>query len=150
MDFDLNEDINGIRFAWNCFPQTKQECERNVVPLSCLYTPLKEIENMPVANYNPVVCASQKCKAILNPYSVIDISSKTWSCKLCNHRNNFQYKYHAISQEFCPLQLSCITFASAHVYKAVCARQLHLIDVYITNHAETLEATKKSSYISHS
>lgn len=144
MDFDLNEDINGIRFAWNCFPQTKQECERNVVPLSCLYTPLKDIENMPVANYNPVVCASQKCKAILNPYSVIDISSKTWSCKLCNHRNNLPTQYHAISQESIPLELSSTTIEYVHVGKQVSVPPIFLFVVDLTTDAENLEALKES------
>ncbi|KAL6926629.1 GTPase-activating protein S23 [Hanseniaspora valbyensis] len=144
MDFDLNEDINGVRFSWNCFPQTKQECERNVVPLSCLYTPLKEIENMPIANYNPVICASPKCKAILNPYCVIDISSKTWACKLCNHRNNLPTQYHAITQDSIPLELSATTIEYAHVGKQVSIPPIFLFIVDLTTDAENLEALKES------
>ncbi len=103
----MNEN-NGIRFAWNCFHKANRILKETFVPLSVFIHTFKGSENMPVANYNPVVCAAQKCKAILNPYSVIDISSKTWSYRLCNHRNNLPTQYHAISQESIPLELKAL------------------------------------------
>ena len=40
---------------------------RMVVPLATLYTPLKERPDLPPIQYDPVTCARQTCKAILNP-----------------------------------------------------------------------------------
>jgi protein transport protein SEC23 len=38
-----------------------------VVPLATLYTPLKERSDLPPIQYDPVTCARQTCKAVLNP-----------------------------------------------------------------------------------
>ena len=38
-----------------------------VVPLASLYTPLKERPDLPPIQYDPVTCARQTCKAVLNP-----------------------------------------------------------------------------------
>ena len=40
---------------------------RMVVPLASLYTPLKERPDLPPIQYDPVTCARQNCKAVLNP-----------------------------------------------------------------------------------
>jgi hypothetical protein len=37
------------------------------VPISALYTPLKERDDLPPVLYEPVTCKAS-CKAILNPY----------------------------------------------------------------------------------
>lgn len=37
-----NEDRDGIRFTWNVWPSSKMEATKLVVPLGCLYQPLKE------------------------------------------------------------------------------------------------------------
>jgi protein transport protein SEC23 len=42
---------------------------RAVVPMGCLYTPKKDLENIAKLEYDPVKC---KCGAILNPYCNID------------------------------------------------------------------------------
>ena len=63
---DADEGVNGLRWSWNVLPATRIESSRMVVPIGCLYTPLKEIKNLPVLNYDPVVC--KQCKGILNPY----------------------------------------------------------------------------------
>ena len=36
------EDRDGIRLSWNVWPSSKLEATRLVVPLGCLFTPLKE------------------------------------------------------------------------------------------------------------
>jgi hypothetical protein len=41
--------------------------QRMVVPLATLYTPLKERTDLPPIQYDPVTCARQSCKAVLNP-----------------------------------------------------------------------------------
>ena len=37
-----NEDRDGVRMSWNVWPSSRLEATRLVVPLACLYTPLKE------------------------------------------------------------------------------------------------------------
>lgn len=60
---------DGIRFSWNAWPSSRTEATKAVVPISCLYTPLKEREDFtenPIW-YEPVTCKAP-CRAILNPY----------------------------------------------------------------------------------
>jgi hypothetical protein len=57
----------GVRFSWNAWPSSRIEATRTVVPISALYTPLKEREDLPPVMYEPVTCKAS-CKAILNPY----------------------------------------------------------------------------------
>lgn len=67
---DNIEDVDGIRFNWNVWPQTRVEAGKVVLPLACLYTPLRESQTrpLPAIQYEPVVCSRQNCRAILNPY----------------------------------------------------------------------------------
>lgn len=78
---------DGIRFSWNHWPCNKVTAARVVVPVGCLYTPLKEIENMPLVNYAAVQCKT--CTTVLNPYCVVDFRYKTWNCTSCAAKNNF-------------------------------------------------------------
>jgi hypothetical protein len=55
------------RFSWNAWPSSRLEATRTVVPISALYTPLKERDDLPPVLYEPVTCKAP-CKAILNPY----------------------------------------------------------------------------------
>lgn len=64
---------------------------RIVVPIACLYTPLKEIENMALVQYNPVPCNT--CSTVLNPYCTCDFRFKTWVCSTCTTKNNFPQHY---------------------------------------------------------
>lgn len=45
---------DGVRFSWNNWPCNKVTATRIVVPVGCLYTPLKEIEGMALVNYAAV------------------------------------------------------------------------------------------------
>jgi len=63
-----NEDRDGVRFSWNVWPSSRLEATRMVVPLSCLYTPLKERPDLPPIMYDPVACTRPNCRAILNPF----------------------------------------------------------------------------------
>ena len=66
-DFYGPEQRDGVRFSYNVWPSSKLEATRIVVPLGCLYTPLKKIENMPgPLMYDPIRCNG--CGAVLNPY----------------------------------------------------------------------------------
>lgn len=37
-----SEERDGIRFTWNVWPSSRLEATRLVVPVGCLYQPLKE------------------------------------------------------------------------------------------------------------
>ena len=59
------EKSDGVRFSWNAWPTSKIDDSRNIVPVSCLYTPFKELSTQPLP-YNPIMCT--KCRAILDPF----------------------------------------------------------------------------------
>ncbi|CAO3636907.1 unnamed protein product [Cunninghamella echinulata] len=106
MNFDEVEEQDGIRMSWNSWPSSRVEATKAVVPLSCLYTPLKEREdftNNPIC-YEPVVCKNPCC-AILNPYCQIDVRGKIWICPFCLQRNAFPPQYKDISNTNLPPEL---------------------------------------------
>eukprot|EP01117_Protostelium_nocturnum_P001741 TRINITY_DN1214_c0_g1_i1.p1 TRINITY_DN1214_c0_g1~~TRINITY_DN1214_c0_g1_i1.p1 ORF type:complete len:780 (-),score=240.58 TRINITY_DN1214_c0_g1_i1:189-2468(-) len=103
MDFDALEEQDGTRFSFNVWPSTRIEANRLVVPLGCLYTPLKE--NMPQVTYPPVLCKSQNCHVVLNPYCFPDFQSKMWTCPMCMSKNPFPSNYAGISETNLPAEL---------------------------------------------
>lgn len=46
----------------------QQEASRLVVPIGAVYTPLKERQDSPLLQYEPVTC-KPPCRAVLNPYA---------------------------------------------------------------------------------
>ncbi|WVN89397.1 protein transporter SEC23 [Cryptococcus depauperatus CBS 7841] len=100
--FEDVEDKDGVRLSWNTWPSSRIEATRTVVPISALYTPLKEREDLPPVMYEPVTCKGASCKAILNPYCQIDIRGKMWICPFCLQRNPFPPHYH---QDLSPTSL---------------------------------------------
>ncbi|CCH42639.1 hypothetical protein BN7_2183 [Wickerhamomyces ciferrii] len=106
MDFEANEDVNGVRLSWNVLPGSRTEANRTVVPIGALYTPLKQTTNLSLANYDPIVCANNQCKAILNPYCSLDTRSRLWICPICTGRNALPNHYQTITPENLPLELS--------------------------------------------
>uniref|UniRef100_A0A668RQE5 Protein transport protein SEC23 n=1 Tax=Oreochromis aureus TaxID=47969 RepID=A0A668RQE5_OREAU len=82
-----NEDRDGVRFSWNLWPSSRLEATRLVVPVSCLFTPLKERPNLPPVQYEPVLCSRANCKAVLNPLCQVDFRAKIWACNFCFQRN---------------------------------------------------------------
>lgn len=80
------EDKDGVRLSWNVWPSSRLEATRMVVPLASLYTPLKERPDLPPIQYDPVMCARQNCKAILNPMCQVDFRAKLWVCNFCFNR----------------------------------------------------------------
>lgn len=93
----------GLRFTWNCFPNTKVEAARTVVPVACMVTPLKEIPDMQLLQYEPVRCKG--CNAVLNPYARVDFQGKVWACPICQGRNHLPPAYHQISEQYLPPEL---------------------------------------------
>ncbi|KAJ1728250.1 GTPase-activating protein S23 [Coemansia biformis] len=104
MDFEAIEDQDGVRCAWNVLPNTRIEATRGVVPVSALYTPLKERPDQPPIRYEPVMC-KMPCRAVLNPYCQIDVRGKLWICPFCLQRNQFPPHYKDISAHNLPPEL---------------------------------------------
>ena len=107
---DEIEDRDGVRLSWNVWPATRLEASRTVVPVSALYTPLKERADLPPVLYEPVTCKAP-CRAVLNPYwcvsadSQIDVRGKLWVCPFCLSRNPFPPHYKDISNTNLPAEL---------------------------------------------
>ncbi|XP_067315053.1 protein transport protein Sec23B [Pseudorasbora parva] len=100
-----NEDRDGIRCSWNLWPSSRLEATRLVVPVSCLYTPLKEKPDLPPVQYEPVLCSRANCKAVLNPLCQVDFRAKIWACNFCFQRNSFPPSYAGISEVNQPAEL---------------------------------------------
>lgn len=104
MDFESIEAHDGVRFSWNVWPSTKADANKLVVPIGCMYTPLKERPDLPILPYEPVVCKAP-CRAILNPYCQIDLASKFWICPFCLNRNQLPPHYREIGPNSLPQEL---------------------------------------------
>ncbi len=68
MDFADVENKDGVRFSWNQWPNSRVEAARMVIPFGCVYTPLKDVENLQLLTYPPVVCKNPQCQSVLNPH----------------------------------------------------------------------------------
>lgn len=92
------EDIDGVRLNWNLWPQSKVEAAKIVLPLGCLYTPLKESTTRPPppVQYEPLLCGRQNCRAVLNPFCQVDNKARIWTCAFCFNRNAFPASYNSI------------------------------------------------------
>ena len=76
-----------------------------VVPVGCLYTPLKERPDLPPVCYEPMECSRPTCRAVLNPFCTVDFQSKLWVCCFCSQRNQFPIQYKDISEVNLPAEL---------------------------------------------
>lgn len=99
------EDNDGVRMSWNIWPSSRVEAAKLVVPLACLYTPLKQRPDLQPLHYEPVFCTKPACRAVLNPYCIIDYRAKTWTCNFCFNRNGFPQQYAGISEQCQPAEL---------------------------------------------
>lgn len=64
------EERDAVRFSWNVWPSSRLEATRIVVPVGCLYTPMKSRHDAPPPlSYDPIRCNG--CGAILNPYAQV-------------------------------------------------------------------------------
>lgn len=98
------EATDGIRFSWNVWPSNNLNATRIVVPVGCLYTPMKDIEKLPVLEYQALSCKG--CGAILNPFVYVDYKAKFWNCWNCQTRNMFPPHYaEHISENNLPPEL---------------------------------------------
>ena len=105
MAFQQLEDKDGVRFSWNVWPDNKVDAARMAVPLGCMYTPLKQTENLATVNYPPIRCKQATCQSVLNPYCRVDLMNKIWVCPFCMTRNHFPHHYADISPDNLPAEI---------------------------------------------
>ncbi|CAG0921771.1 unnamed protein product [Notodromas monacha] len=100
-----NEERDGVRLSWNVWPSSRLEATRLVVPLGVLYTPMKELPELPPLMYDPILCSRSNCRAILNPFCQVDFRARIWVCNFCFQRNTFPPNYAGISEQNQPPEL---------------------------------------------
>ena len=91
MDFYGIEASDATRFSWNLFPPNKVAAVRAQVPFGCLYTPMKDIDDLLLVEYRPQTCP--KCHSFLNPHCMVDFKGKWWLCPFCHNRTPFPKEY---------------------------------------------------------
>lgn len=144
-----NEDRDGVRFTWNAWPASRLEATRLVVPLGCLYQPLKERPDLPPIQYDPVLCTRNTCRAILNPFCQVDYRAKLWVCNFCFQRNPFPAQYAAISEQHQPAELvPMLSTIEYTITRAQCLPPIFLLTVDTCVDDEELGALKDSLQMS--
>lgn len=70
-----------------------------------MYQPLLDRSNLSVIAHEPVVCCNEGCRAVLNPYCMLDLAANIWICPLCFQHNQLPKTYQITSPETLPLEL---------------------------------------------
>ncbi|CAN6462657.1 unnamed protein product [Victoria cruziana] len=94
---------DGVRMTWNSWPHSKVEASKCVIPIACVYSPIRPSPDLFVLPYSPLRCKS--CVCILNPHCRVDFSGKFWICPFCLQRNSFPPHYSMISETNVPAEL---------------------------------------------
>lgn len=71
----LMESKDGLRASWMAWPVNKAIEQKNAVPVTLFYTPIKNIPTIGLVEYDPIICI--KCKSVLNPFSAVDYIDKS-------------------------------------------------------------------------
>lgn len=146
MDVRAQEAANGTRMSWNIWPSSRLDATRIIVPLGCLYTPLKATDNLQLVEYEPVTCKARDCQAVLNPYCFVDFNSKSWTCPFCMQRNHFPPHYaEHINEQNLPAELlqSCTTIEYI-IPQVMASPPVFLMVLDIALLEEELESAKDS------
>ncbi|XP_041469283.1 protein transport protein Sec23A-like [Lytechinus variegatus] len=144
-----NEARDGVRFSWNVWPSSRLEATRMVVPLSALFTPLKERLDLPSIQYDPVLCSRSTCRAVLNPFCQVDYRAKLWNCNFCFQRNQFPNQYRGISEQHQPAELiNQFTTIEYTLARAPSAPLIYLLVLDTCMEEEDLQALKESLQMS--
>eukprot|EP00271_Cylindrocystis_brebissonii_P003700 TRINITY_DN14953_c0_g1_i2.p1 TRINITY_DN14953_c0_g1~~TRINITY_DN14953_c0_g1_i2.p1 ORF type:complete len:764 (-),score=184.54 TRINITY_DN14953_c0_g1_i2:842-3133(-) len=143
MDFSELEATEGLRFSWNCWPSSRIDATRSIVPMATMWTPLQKFPDMPILSYEPVRCKG--CEAVLNPYCTVDYAGKNWTCPFCFQRNYFPAGYANITEVNVPAELyptySTLEYALPQIGPSVPPAFLFVVD--ICQEAEDLALMKK-------
>ncbi len=103
-DITKEESQNSVRMSWNVLPSNPIDLQRYIVPCGIHYTPLKQVENLQILEYEPLTC--KICKSVIAPQFQIDFRSKSWSCPFCESKNMFPTIYaQNISEQNLPAEL---------------------------------------------
>lgn len=86
MDIYQSEETDGVRMPWNVLPLNRNWADKIVLPVGVHYTPGKAIQDMEFLGDQPVLCIG--CKAALNPFSKLDMNTKSYLCPLCGARGS--------------------------------------------------------------
>ena len=65
LDFEGDEDRDGVRFSWNYWPSSRLEATKMIIPFGVVFNPLRKVEKFHQVNYEAVKCRS--CDGLLNP-----------------------------------------------------------------------------------
>eukprot|EP00933_Yihiella_yeosuensis_P045433 TRINITY_DN40809_c0_g1_i1.p1 TRINITY_DN40809_c0_g1~~TRINITY_DN40809_c0_g1_i1.p1 ORF type:complete len:757 (+),score=153.63 TRINITY_DN40809_c0_g1_i1:1-2271(+) len=138
--------MNGTRMSWNIWPSTRLDATRIIVPLGCLYTPLKETDNLQLVEYDPVTCKGKDCGATLNPYCFVDFHSKVWTCPFCLTRNPFPQHYaEHITEQNLPAELLQMCSTIEYILPtAACQPPIFVLVLDIALIEEELDQAKDS------
>lgn len=119
-----------------------------MVPISALYTPLREKADLAVLQYEPVVCRSP-CRAVLNPFCQLDLRAHCWICPFCLSRNSLPPHYKDISQSTLPHELLPTSTTTEYVLsRPVQTPPIFLFVVDTCQDEENLQALKDSLIVS--
>ena len=80
---DTTESPDDLHFSWKEWPF--KHSDDLVIPLACLYTPLKEKQDLSQVRCRPTFCGN--CSAILNPLCTIEACLENWVCCICFSKN---------------------------------------------------------------
>lgn len=94
-----------MRFSWNVIPSTAKDAQRSVIPVASMYKPLNNKPDLNSLAYEPILCKNRTCRAILNPYCLLDLGAKVWTCRLCLHRNGLPTSYMTATPDNLPPEL---------------------------------------------
>jgi protein transport protein SEC23 len=146
VDWGAQEQINGTRMPWNIWPSTRLDATRIIVPVGCLYTPLKQTDNLQLVEYEPIQCRSRNCQAFLNPHCMIDFHTKQWTCPFCAQRNPFPPHYaEHINEQNLPAELLPMCSTIEYIIpQSVCNPPVFLMVLDIALIEEELEQVKDS------
>ncbi|XP_065557092.1 protein transport protein Sec23A-like isoform X2 [Artemia franciscana] len=144
--FADSESKDGVRMSFNCWPASRIEAAKLVLPLGVMYTPFKKRESEFVLPYEPVVCRTNNCKAILNSLCNVDYRAKLWSCVICNQRNAFPASYAHASETQMPGELyqesSTVEYSVSSGIKNIPPVFLYVVDTCIE--PDELNALKRT------
>mmetsp|Transcript_96431 Transcript_96431/g.201460 ORF Transcript_96431/g.201460 Transcript_96431/m.201460 type:complete len:749 (+) Transcript_96431:128-2374(+) len=145
MDVRANESSNGIRMSWNIWPCNKADAAKLSIPLGCIYTPLKGVDNLQLVQYEPVRCKASTCGAVLNPSCSVDFRTKLWGCKFCGTSNPFPAHYaEHISETRLPPELYPQSTTIEYILAAVSAPPVFFLVLDVTVIEDELEQAKDS------
>lgn len=107
---------------------------------------MKLTDNLNLVEYEPVICKSRDCGAVLNPHCVVDFQSKTFTCPFCMQRNPFppHYAQH-ITEQNLPAELIPMCSTIEYIIpQSVCNPPVFLMVVDIALIEEELDQVKDS------